>query len=219
MDCSRWNETWVTQIYGEIEPDEKVAADAHLAGCATCRATYATLESAHSALRDHPPVVPQSPGRTLLIAPRRRAPLAVGFAAGWAAAAAVFVLGWLAGARPWNSVVPAEPSAAVLGAPAPSAVAATAVQTEIDALNRRLVQLEARAQQPGGSSETWLTSAQLRGEMDRLTRNFERARQRDMDYVMSVLAESQLTTTSWLNQTQGAIEYLALRQDPRLSER
>jgi hypothetical protein len=40
-----------------------------------------------------------------------------------------------------------------------------------------------------------------------------------MDYVMTALAESQLTTTSWFSQTQGAIEYLALRQDPRLSER
>ena len=43
MSCERWNEAILGRLYDEIEPDQDLALESHLEGCAVCRASLSEL--------------------------------------------------------------------------------------------------------------------------------------------------------------------------------
>ena len=99
-DCDRYEELAALRLYGELEGDEGPRLEAHLAGCARCRATAEGLRRGLGRLR----------GPTPLVA--RRRPRA------WLAPAAAFAAG-VSCALAWSAL--ARPPASS-GAPAPTAV-------------------------------------------------------------------------------------------------
>lgn len=97
MDCKQWNETWVAYLYDECSEEESAAVERHLAVCEDCRARMAGLDGARSALRATTPEIAAPPRVIVLPGASRRATGWSWFAGGFAAAAAVFVLGLFVG--------------------------------------------------------------------------------------------------------------------------
>ena len=64
-----------------------------------------------------------------------------------------------------------------------------------------------------------LTSAQFRTELERLEHRVNQERVDDLEYVVRSLSAAEQRTGTWMEQTQDALTLLALRQDPRYSER
>jgi periplasmic copper chaperone A len=91
MGCDAWVEAISARLDGELDRDEQLQLDAHLAGCAACRQLADVLADGHRRWRVHSaPVVPDIASVVLatVAGPRRRRRL-VGLLAAAAAAAAV----------------------------------------------------------------------------------------------------------------------------------
>lgn len=227
MPCKQWNDGWVAQLYGELEPAEERALAAHLERCAACKTTLEELRASHELLQEASPEVPAAP-RVVVLRPRPIWSNAWAFAAGAACALLLFGLGFMAGPR-WTATgdgpspqvaqadttqIPASPESASIGETTPVLFQTTPeLQDDLFALEQRLAKLE---EQP---SDDALTPALLREELDRLERRFNQERVRDLEYVIRSLTASELRTGTWMDQTQDAITLLALRQDPRFNER
>jgi hypothetical protein len=52
-----------------------------------------------------------------------------------------------------------------------------------------------------------------------MKRRIDRERQDDLELLMRSLTASELRTGSWIDETREALQVIALRQDPRFSER
>ncbi len=191
MSCKEWKTEWVAWLYDELDGEELRAATLHLERCADCRATMDRLSYSQRVLKESAPAVPAAP-RVVVLQPKRAWSPIWAFAAGAACAVVVFGLGFFA--------APGGPSV-----PAPA----------IQQFENRLALLES------GTTDNAppLTEAQLRQSLDRLERRFNRARQTDLEYLMQSITASELRTGSWLDQTHTAMNLLAMRQDPRFSER
>jgi hypothetical protein len=125
-DCREWRESLGAYALGQLEGNERVALEAHLEGCARCRAELASLEPVARMLPHADPVhfetAPQPPadlGQRIAaviaserqrVETRRRRRVFGGFALGGAAAAlaaaalAIFVLGGSDGGNPEQQV-------------------------------------------------------------------------------------------------------------------
>jgi hypothetical protein len=227
MPCKQWNDGWVAQLYGELEPAEERALAAHLERCAACKTTLEELRASHELLQEASPEVPAAP-RVVVLRPRSIWSNAWAFAAGAACALFLFGLGFMAGPR-WTATgddsspqvaqadttqIPTSPEPVSIGETTPVLLQTTPeLQDGLFALEQRLTKLE---EQP---SDDALTPALLREELDRLERRFNQERVRDLEYVIRSLTASELRTGTWMDQTQDAITMLALRQDPRFNER
>ena len=74
MTCGQCRENLSAYADGELSPAEKISADAHLAGCAACRAELGFIQSAKAAISGVPsPRMPESLKQTLLGEAGRRA--------------------------------------------------------------------------------------------------------------------------------------------------
>jgi hypothetical protein len=192
MGCKAWREEWVAQLYGEVTPEERERIEAHLGGCSDCRETMRQLDATRSALAESAPAVASAPP-VVLLRPRRAWGAAWGFAAGLAAAALLFFFG--------------------------SAVASRQ-ESDLEDRLAKLEQVSATrvAERPQADGE-WLTRTQFQEEMERIARRHRREREEDLDYLMRWFAASEQRTGKFMNRTQQALTYLALRDDPQLSER
>jgi len=125
-DCREWRESLGAYALGQLEGNERAALEAHLEGCARCRAELASLEPVARMLPHADPVhfetAPQPPadlGQRIAaviaserqhVEKRRRRRVFGGFALGGAAAAlataalAIFVLGGSGGGNPEQHV-------------------------------------------------------------------------------------------------------------------
>jgi anti-sigma factor RsiW len=125
-DCREWRESLGAYALGQLEGDERAALEAHLEGCARCRAELASLEPVAKMLPHADPArfesAPQPPadlGQRIAaviaserqrVEKRRHRRLFGGFALGGAAAAlaavalAIFVLGGSGGENPEQRV-------------------------------------------------------------------------------------------------------------------
>ena len=216
MPCKHWKNDWVAQLYGELEPAEERELVAHLEGCAACRETLGGLETSRQLLQDGAPYVP-APPRVVVLQPRWSWSPVRAFAAGAACAVLVFGLGLFAG--PWVLGDGTEPDRVAAVQPArsvePVAVPATAeslqdLENDFFAMNERLGRLE------GGRQ---VTPVELRRELDNLERRLNRERVLDLEQVVQSFAAVERHTGSWMDQTDNRLTMLALRQDPRFSER
>jgi len=227
MPCKQWNDGWVAQLYGELEPAEERALAAHLERCAACRTTLEELRASHELLQEASPEVPAAP-RVVVLRPRPIWSGAWAFAAGAACALLLFGLGFVAGPR-WTGTGddPPQELAQVDSTQTPASVERTPLddttpvvlqptpelRDDLFALEQRLARLEEHP------SDDALTPVQLREELDRFERRVNQERVRDLEYVIRSLTASELRTGTWMDQTQDAITLLALRQDPRFNER
>ncbi|MGN6816950.1 MAG: anti-sigma factor family protein [Solirubrobacterales bacterium] len=126
-DCREWRESLGTYALGQLEGNERAALEAHLEGCARCRAELASLEPVARMLPHADPAqfesaAPQPPadlgqriaavieGERQRVQQRRRRRVFGGFALGGvtaalaAAALAIFVLGGSGGGNPEQTV-------------------------------------------------------------------------------------------------------------------
>jgi hypothetical protein len=227
MSCTKWNDEWIAHLYGELEPAQERALATHLEGCAACRTTLAELRASHELLQEAAPEIPATP-RVVVLRPRPIWSTAWAFAGGAACALLLFGLGFVAGPR-WTgdergaqSLPPHEdamppagtPERGVAGDATPAASEPTPeILEDLLAIAQRVARLEDRP------AEEAFTPVQLREELDQLERRFQRERVRDLEYVIRSLTASELRTGTWMDQTQEALTLLALRQDPRFSER
>jgi hypothetical protein len=121
-DCREWRESLGAYALGQLQGDERAALEAHLEGCARCRAELASLEPvaqmlphADPALFDSAPQPPADLGQRIAaviegerqrVQKRKRQRVFGGFALGGvtaalaAAALAIFVLGGSGGGNP-----------------------------------------------------------------------------------------------------------------------
>jgi hypothetical protein len=212
MACHAWNPEWIGSIYDEVAPEERRALDAHVAGCADCRERLELVAATRQTLRASAPDVPAAP-RVLVIT---RAPAGAWrtLALGAALAAASIAAGVLVGAR-WL------PAPALSATPTDVARTTPAVDVTdddlgrataaIDRLSQRIAALETRSPAEraatGGISET-----QLRAELDALARRLARDRDRDVEYLLQAIAASEIRTGTWMDETRGALNYIARNQ-------
>jgi anti-sigma factor RsiW len=190
MPCKLWREEWIAHLYGETTADERRAIEEHLAECSACAETLQELQESRLALAESVPPVPDAPRVVVLRSQRKWSP-AWAFATGVAAATLVFFFGTL------------------LGSPA------------TQSLEKRVAQLEAAptAMPTHQDGDELITRAQFDEEIQRVTRRHRRERAEDLDHLARYFAASEQRTGTFMNQTQEALTYLALRGDPRLSER
>jgi anti-sigma factor RsiW len=73
MTCGQCRENLSAYADGDLGPAEKISADAHLAGCAGCRAELRFIQKAKAAIAGSPsPRMPESLKQALLDEARRR---------------------------------------------------------------------------------------------------------------------------------------------------
>lgn len=224
MSCKHWKEDWVARLYDELEPAEERLLEQHLADCEECARRLDELAASRRMLREACPEVPAAPS-VVVLRPRRFSGPAWAWAAGAACAMLVFALGLAAGRR--------LPGAAFLGGSEPAAPAAATpaagsaalpqefLRARLDPLLQRIETLEASlascSAEPEG--EAGLTRAQFEEEIARLERRADVKRARDFEFLLGEIGAAEMRTGTYLNQTREALQMVAMRTDPRLTER
>jgi hypothetical protein len=207
MACKQWNDAWVARLYDELSESAESELASHLERCADCRGTLEGLQASRALLQEAAPQVPATP-RVVVLRPRPVWSGMWSFAAGGVCALLLFSLGFWAGPR-WTSGAPATLSAAADATEQPRRAA-----EDFLALERRLELLEQRA-----APDEEPAQLAFQEEMEHLEARFNEQRADDLEHVIRTLAASELRTGTWMEQTQDFVTLLAMRQDPRLSER
>jgi hypothetical protein len=221
MACKDWNDDWVAHLYGELDPVEQRELDAHLTGCSDCRATLDELEATRRLVQEAAPAVPSAP-RVVVLRPKPVWTSGWAFAAGAACALILFGSGFFVGDRltgggtaepalDARQTRPMQTESAAL--PAANDELTQSLREEIRAFEQRLAQLEQR--DTGQQVDPQQFEAALQG----LERRVNRERAEDLEYVMRSLTAAEMRTGSWMDQTEDALTMLAMRQDPRFTER
>jgi anti-sigma factor RsiW len=190
MSCKEWREEWVAQLYDEVTDDERRVIEEHLSSCAPCRETMQELDASRRALAESVLPVPDSP-RVVVLRPRRTWNPAWAFATGVVAATLVILFGILL------------------------------TSTDTQPLEQRIAQLEAAPAKKAAvdDEDAVMTRARFDDEMRRISRRQRRERAEDLDYLLRYLEASEQRTGTFMDNTQEALAYLALRGDPRVRER
>lgn len=229
MSCEPFKPALVAHLYDEIDDSERAALIEHLAGCEACRREVEELAAARERIRSADLDVPAAP-RLLVLSPRPRARLALAFAAGIASAlllgAAAGVVGYrfggtgIAVAGPTGSSV--EPV---------SAGSDEAIRREVD---RRWSAMEAQLKArvdgtrpaalpsqavPARTDAVPVTREQLETALSRFERRINASRASDIDYVLNQIAASEQRTGFRIGETRQALRYVALANNPALTEK
>lgn len=206
MACEDWKERLIAELYGEISEDERRAVRAHLERCDACRLELEELTAARAALRAADLPVPAAPRMVLFPLARRRAVLP--FAAGFAAAALLGI--GLAGG--W-----------VLHRPAPAPQVAGLSETDRQAIDA-LVQTrmaEQRVAFERALSARDVSSGLTRDEIAELLtaseRRVDQRRATDMRYLLGEIGASEMRAGASIGETQRALQYVALANNPDAS--
>jgi hypothetical protein len=205
MSCAEWNDSWIAELYGEIEPADESALRRHLASCSECAARFDELRRTHALLQDALPAVPPAP-RVVVLETPSAARLSWAFVAGGIAAGIVLGLGLWA-IRPDGASAPT------------SSMTPATTQARDEALAQRLAALDARvgriesAPRPAG-----LTPAELHDELARLERRLDRERSHEIDYILQSITASELRTGTWIEGTRNALDLLAQDRNPGLRD-
>jgi len=99
MNCKQWQETWVAYLYDDVSSDEREVIETHLSVCEACRERMDSLDGTRRILRSAAPEIAAPPRVIVLPTAPRRASSAWSFAGGFAAAAALFVIGVFIGMK------------------------------------------------------------------------------------------------------------------------
>jgi len=228
MSCKSWKEDWVAHLYGELDPEEQRALEAHLGECDECSRHLDELSTSRQMLREACPDVPATPS-ALLLRPTRLARPIWAFAGGAACAMLLFAAGLVAGYRLPGATANERPVLAAAEPAAPDATSADLpaglsgdqLQSRLEPLLQRIDALEAGLAACSGASseEPWLTREQFETAMARLERRSDLKRTRDLEFLLGEITATERRTGSYLNRTREALQVVAMRSDPRLTER
>jgi hypothetical protein len=205
MACEAWKERLIAELYGELPTeDERERVRAHRETCPVCRTGFEELSAARSALRATDLPLPASPRIVLFPLARRRAVLP--FAAGFAAAA-LLALGIAGG---WVLRGPAEAGTPVAGLS----------RTDVDALvqsrlaeQRQAFEQSLAARGSGGA----LTRDELVELLTASERRIDQRRATDMRYLLGEIGAAELRAGASIGETQRALQYVALANNPDAS--
>lgn len=211
MACNDWKAALAARLYEDIDPAEDADLDAHLAACAACRLALDELRRVRSVLAEAAPAAPPAPGIVIVARPSRWRP-ALAFAAGLAAAS-LLGLGLATGY--------------LMRAPGPSDQADLDAQEMIRReVDRRMATLRGTMPPAAGPSDVQpvaaphpVTASDLERALAHLERRIDGSRADDLDYVLGEIRESERRTQSWIGDTRQALRYVALANDPGLSQR
>ena len=209
MACDLFKPRLAALVYDDISPEDRAAVQAHLAGCPACSAALERLAGTRAILADAAPEVPRAP-RLVVLAPRRAMPAWASFAAGVAAAAIVGSAGFLAGTS-------GRPTATAT-APAATAASLDAEQAREIAREETRRQIEAMRASIAAPSADAMTRDDLRAELAGFERRLQRERAQDVGYVLDQIAASETRSRDRIGDTQKALRYVALSNNPGLGE-
>ncbi|HEX6853400.1 MAG TPA: zf-HC2 domain-containing protein [Candidatus Polarisedimenticolaceae bacterium] len=205
MACELFQSRLVALVYDDVSAEDRACVQAHLAGCASCSATLERLAATRALLADAAPEVPVAP-RIVVVTPRRTVPSWAAFAAGLLAAALVGGVGYVAGSA-------GRPDEVAQGATPPAGIdaeqARALVRQEIEALeasSRKSLVPDA------------VTRDVLRTELAGLERRINSGRADDVGYVLDQIAASETRSRQRIGDTQQALRYVALANNPGLGE-
>jgi hypothetical protein len=232
MSCDRWNNEWVAHLYDELSEGEESILREHLAECPDCRATMEELEGSRAALRDACPEVPSRPA-VIVLRPASRFRPFWAWVASAACAIVVFASGLAAGRlgapsqRLPHDVAQTPAAGATEGATPAAFDGATRDElvSRIADLSSRLDAIEQGSGKPSAADtasndgDPWLTKAEFLEAMQRHERRADLKRSRDYEFVLSQIAAAEWRTGTQIGETREALNWVALRSDPRLSER
>jgi len=213
MSCEPYRPHLVGLLYDDIGDSDRAATVAHLASCESCRRDYAELAGVRAALRESAPDVPRAP-RVLVVGSRASRPRTwLAFAAGIAAAllaAGGAATGYVYGSGRAATVRPVEPP------PATADLVAREVDRRWQALQQSVSEASLARSSPDAAT---ITKDDLEAALRRLERKIDGSRASDLDYVQNLVAASERRTGNWIGETQKALRYVALANNPALSER
>jgi hypothetical protein len=227
MACTNWNDDWIAHLYGELEPEEVSRLEAHLGGCADCRATLDELQEARRMLAVAAPEVPTAPRVVVRPQPRLRQPIWA-FASGLAAAAAIFAVGLLVGMQFFAGERVILGNASNMLDERSDAVPATLSPEELErmrngyqTLNVRLDRMEQLlpAYESDSADAVLLTSDQFQNAVVDLNQQFDLKRTRDVQFLLQQMVAIEARAREWDDETRRALRYLQVVSDPRFQER
>ena len=235
MACQEWNDDWIAHLYDELPPEEERRLRDHLAACGECRRTLEELSESRSLLREACPAVPANPS-VMVLRPRRWFQPLWACAAGAACATLIFAAGFytargLPGSAATGPAIASVEPARPTGGTSPAVVRETheaagpaddgELAAQLEAVRARLDALERDVSTAGppASESTLLTRAEFEQEMTRRDRRLDLKRSQDYQFLLEQMAAYEWRTGTRLNQTREAINWVAMRSDPRLSER
>ncbi len=202
MACTDWVPRWLPLLYGEASPEEAARAEAHLAGCSSCREEFRALGEVRTRLRESAPSVPPAP-HVVVLESRAGLRPSLAFAAGVLLAALVGFVAFAGG----RATAPGSTGEATASTVSPEAMESV-VRAEVE---RRVA--ETLAAREAARRSDW--SDALVGLEHRL----ETARRSDLDYLLARIAASDRRTDGILDETQRALQYVALGANPAISPR
>jgi len=227
MACEQWNHDWIAHVYGELDPEAQRRLDDHRASCAECRATLDELTASSRLLRDAAPAVPSAPRVVVLRSGVTRQPLWA-FAAGAACALVLIAAGVVAGLQMGQGSIPESvarieqsPEFAGTKSELSRAEFDQAIQAQQRLFETRLAEIEAQhATAPSADSASpTLTRNELEVELTRLQRLFDVKHAAGFEFLSEEIAATEARTATWIGENREALNYLALRTDPRVSEK
>ena len=229
MSSDKWQELLIGHLYEELDAAEEREVRERLAASAELRADLERLRQTRSVLDEARPAVPPSRSRVMVLSPPPlRRPL-MAFAAGFACAAVLLVLGVTAGwgiatratAQPSFEPIPVADNAIAERNARPVTSdelhdALSDYQGRLDRVNQENQELRQLLEQQTGRPV--LTRDQLDSELTQFVRTLDARRASDLNYILSELADMQVRTDTRIGRTQEALRYVMLSGDPSLSE-
>lgn len=219
MSCERWREALVARLYDELPPHENERLTRHLESCDTCRRDLDELSEARRLLGQAEPAVPTAP-RVVILAPRSVVPKWMGFAAGFVCAALLGTAGLLIG---WKlapgSVTPSvEVATESTSAPAPIEIQPASYE-ELQALKRRVEEQDRQLQilTTLPAPQSILTRQEFEGSLARLQTDLDRRQADQMEFVLEEILGVEARNSARIGETQEALQYVMLANDPRVT--
>jgi hypothetical protein len=212
MACDKWKERLVAGLYDELPGAERELLDRHLESCSECRAEMEELAGARESLRLAEPSVPYAPRVVVLDRPGRRSLSWWNFAAGFACATLLLVVGAAAGwglaDRSDRTVIPAE-----------EVRSADADFLQREDLDRALQAQEARfrSMMSEGRGEL-LSPADLDTRFASFESNLDQRRRNDLRFLLQEILAAEVRSGTAIDETQQAVRYLAVANHPGVSE-
>jgi hypothetical protein len=227
MPCKQWKEEWVAHLYDELEAVEERRLTEHLAACGECRHQMEELSASRDFMRSCSPQIPATP-RVVVLRPSSFLQPLWAYAAGAACALLLFSVGLLAGYRlpgiagggSSGLMVEAQPSATEL-IPIAGGGGEEALRSQLDLVMRRLSDLEQASARPAvaGPADIYLTEKQFQDSMNNYRRAYDARHARDFEFLLKEITATELRTGTYIGDTREALRRVAMRNDPRFTER
>lgn len=230
MKCHSWNDEWVASLYGEMDETELSEMERHLAGCEECSQHLRQLTATRQLLAENSSSVGQgSPRVVVLNAARPRRREGWRFAAGFAAAAALFALGIFVGVQAFprqpmvlagnsNGIDIADPQATKIDAIPAADI--THLRQNYATLDQRLGRIENWLPQDEGDRLPQIaTENRLQLAVGRLNQEFDQRRAEDLQFLFDAILAADAEARQRDTRTLQVLEVMEARRDPNVRPR